>query len=139
MFLVLLPSQALAAVMAQVGWSESYDELVKDMNRLLVGSNGEINVVIIIKWTRCKYPHVSGVVELYRKNNQTGMPELQQSETIFPLQAVTTPQRLEIRRGDLFGTALQSGRNPNDVLYLDIDKLRYMAKDILRCYGAVTC
>lgn len=53
MFLVLLPSQALAAVMAQVGWSENYDELVKDMNRLLVGSNGEINVVIIIKWTRC--------------------------------------------------------------------------------------
>lgn len=84
-------------------------------------------------------PHVSGVVELYRENNQTGMPELQQSETIFPLQAVTTPQRLEIRRGDLFGTALQSGRNPNDVLYLDIDKLLYMAKDILRCYGAVTC
>ncbi|KAJ5142801.1 uncharacterized protein N7515_001588 [Penicillium bovifimosum] len=37
-------------------------------------------------------------------------------------------QRLEITYGDVFSSALQPGRNPRDILYLDLDSLRDEAR-----------
>jgi hypothetical protein len=33
------------------GWSESYNHLMDDMNKLLVGGDGAIQVVVTINWT----------------------------------------------------------------------------------------
>jgi hypothetical protein len=43
-------------------------------------------------------------------------------QTIFPRPA--TLKDLWIRRGDLFGPALLPGRNGNDMLYFNVEKLR---------------
>lgn len=123
----IVPGQTLPALTVEVGWSESYDNLREDMNRLLVGGNGNIKIVIIIKWTKEKNGHVSGILELYR-NDRQGIPRLQQTEVIFPMPAGDPPQPLNIRRGELYGTAIQPGRNPNDILPLLVRNLRFHAR-----------
>jgi hypothetical protein len=45
-------------------------------------------------------------------------------QTVFPRPTTASSQRLGIRRGDLFGPALLAGRNGNDVLYLNVERLR---------------
>jgi hypothetical protein len=123
---------------------------MNDMNLLLVGGNGLIRVVLVVKWRRRQGNRVSGTVELFMRDRQ-GMPQLRQTEvcskllinlshtyylefvqTVFPAPPPGTNQQLGIRRRDLFGQALVSGRNPNDILYLDIDRLRYYAADSLQ-------
>lgn len=95
-----VPSQTLPTLTVEVGWSESYDDLCGDMNRLLVGGNGDIKIVIIIKWTKERNGHISGILELYRIDRQ-GIPRLEQTEVIFPMPAGDPPQPLNIRRGEL--------------------------------------
>lgn len=110
------------------------------MDLSLVGGNGSINVVIIVQWSRLQ-ERVSGTVELFVRD-KNGMPTLQQSEVcsrymtifsmlipvvqpIFPRPAA--PNNLSIKRRDLFGPALVPGRNGNDTLYLDLERLRNYA------------
>ncbi|GFF82790.1 hypothetical protein IFM61606_02540 [Aspergillus udagawae] len=111
----------LPTLAVESGWSESKEQLHKGMGLLLVGGNGSTNVVIIVQWTRLQGARVSGTVELFVRDSN-GMPTLQQSETIFPRPA--TPNDLWIRRRDLFGPALVPGRNGNDMLYFNVEKLR---------------
>jgi hypothetical protein len=49
------------------------------MNLLLVGGNGSIKVVIIVKWTKLQGGRVSGTVELFMRD-RNGIPRLEQSE-----------------------------------------------------------
>ncbi|GFF34895.1 hypothetical protein IFM46972_04386 [Aspergillus udagawae] len=111
----------LPTLAVESGWSESKEQLHKGMELLLVGGNGSTNVVIIVQWTRLQEARVSGTVELFVRDSN-GMPTLQQSETIFPRPA--TRNDLWIRRRDLFGPALVPGRNGNDMLYFNVEKLR---------------
>ncbi|GFF71996.1 hypothetical protein IFM47457_03025 [Aspergillus lentulus] len=115
---LILPTTAVES-----GWSESKELLRNGMDLSLVGGNGSINVVIIVQWTRLQ-ERVSGTVELFVRD-KNGMPTLQQSEPIFPRPAA--PNNLSIKRRDLFGPALVPGRNGNDTLYLDLERLRNYA------------
>ncbi|KAJ9294937.1 hypothetical protein DTO271G3_6499 [Paecilomyces variotii] len=113
----------LPTLVVECGWSESKERIYDDMNLLLVGGNGSIKVVIIVKWAKLGGSRVSGTVELFMRD-RNDMPFLKQTETVFPRPTTTNRQRLEIRRGDLFGDALLAGRNRNDILYLDVERLR---------------
>lgn len=66
------------------GWSESFNELLEDVRQWLVGVNGAVQAVILIKWTKSSTtPAVRGLVELWVLGRD-GMPRLQQTE-VFPL------------------------------------------------------
>jgi hypothetical protein len=39
---------------------ESYNDLLDDMNRLLIGGDGAIKIVILVKWTKDANNSVSG-------------------------------------------------------------------------------
>lgn len=85
---------------------------------------------------------VGGVLELYR-NDRQGIPKLEQRETIFPAPTIPPPQAppstqlVNIRRGELFGNALLPGRNPNDILPLDISRLRANGQTNLAKMGLI--
>lgn len=115
-------------------WSESYPQLENDMSLWLVGSQGNCNPVIIIKWTKSDTNNtVKGNLEIYTKDRQ-GMPHLSQSEVIFPRppnpQAVA--QQVSVTRRMLFGSHVFPGSNLNDVFDLSLNSLRDLATDSLR-------
>jgi hypothetical protein len=131
----------LPTLAVESGWSESYTNILNDRDLLLVGGNGSTKVIIIVTWTRSP-GCVSGKVELFT-HDRNGIPKLDQSEvcsrlfinvshtyylrlvqTVFPRPANANSQGLRIRRGDLFGPALLAGRNGNDILELDVERLR---------------
>ena len=135
--------------MVESGWSELRDQFHNDMNLLLVGPNGAIKVVIIVKWQKLQGARLSGTVELL-KRDRYAMPGLEQTvvcsrqlvssphtyclifeQTIFPQPTNAITQSIEIRRADLFGTALLPGRNGDDTIHLEIDQLRDHATSAL--------
>jgi hypothetical protein len=116
------------------GDRESYNDLLDDMNRLLIGGDGAIKIVILVKWTKHANNSVSGVLELYR-NDRQGIPRRTQTEIIFPMPAGDPPQPLDIRRCDLY--PVQSPRNPNEIFPLVISRLRYHARISLAKEGYV--
>ncbi|XHF98065.1 hypothetical protein AWENTII_001635 [Aspergillus wentii] len=115
------------------GWSESFADLQDDMNRWLVGGAGEVQAVIITKWTEIgNTKEVTGSIELYTLARD-GTPRLSQREEVFPIPAGTGPgaQRIRLTRRMLFGKGLSPGRNPRDVFGLDVDNLRVHARESL--------
>ncbi|CEO60493.1 hypothetical protein PMG11_05118 [Penicillium brasilianum] len=127
-----IPSKLLPSTTVEVGWSESYNDLLDDMNKLLVGGNGDIKAVILIKWTQHSNQTVSGILELYRLDRQ-GIPKLDQTEIIFPMPAGDPLQPLDIKRRDLY--LVPPGRNPNEVFPLNIRELRVFARRNLAAEG----
>lgn len=128
------PSRPFPTLVAEVGWSESYGDLFDDMNRLLIGGNGAIKIVLLVKWTKHANNSVSGVLELYR-NDRQGIPRRTQTEIIFPMPAGDPPQPLDIQRRDLY--PVQPPRNPNEDFPLLISRLRYHARISLAREGYV--
>ncbi|OJJ39595.1 hypothetical protein ASPWEDRAFT_37413 [Aspergillus wentii DTO 134E9] len=120
------------------------------MNRWLVGGAGEVQAVIITKWTEIgNTKEVTGSIELYTLARD-GTPRLSQREVctmisgvlvrladynqeVFPIPAGTGPgaQRIRLTRRMLFGKGLSPGRNPRDVFGLDVDNLRVHARESL--------
>ncbi|KAJ5570795.1 hypothetical protein N7535_004455 [Penicillium sp. DV-2018c] len=94
---------------------ESYDDLLNDMNRLLVGGNGDIQAVILVKWTRRANSQVDGFLEVYKRDRQ-GMPQLQQRKIIFHEPAGNPPQSLNFTRREICGGQVQAGRVPTTIL-----------------------
>lgn len=128
------PSQPFPTQIAEIGWSESYNDLLDDMNRLLIGGDGAIKIVILVKCKKHANNSVSGVLELYR-NDRQGIPRRTQTEIIFPMPAGDPPQQLDIRRCDLY--PVQPPRNPNEDFPLLISRLRYHARISLAKQGYV--
>ncbi|CAP79912.1 Pc12g02850 [Penicillium rubens Wisconsin 54-1255] len=112
----------LPSFVIETGWSESWGALMDDMNLLLVGGNGDIRAVAIIKWKLNRRTRVvSGFVELY---------------DIFPAPTeTTTPQRLDLSRQKAFGPSLlpdpARAQPPNDMVYLEVEDLRTVARRAL--------
>ncbi|KAJ6120433.1 hypothetical protein N7523_004713 [Penicillium sp. IBT 18751x] len=128
------PSQPFPTLVAEVGWSESYTDLLADMNKLLIGGNGAIKIVLLVKWTKHTNGSVSGTLELYR-NDRQGIPKLRQTEVIFPMPAGDPLQPLQIQRRDLYPP--QAPRNPSEDFPLFVQHLRYHARISLRKEGYV--
>jgi hypothetical protein len=132
--LIHTPSQPFPTLVAEVGWAESYEDLLDDMNKLLVGGNGAIKIVLLVKWTKHSNNSVTGVLELYR-NDRQGIPQLRQTEVIFPQPAGNPPQPLDIQRCDLYPA--RPPRNPNEHFPLLVNRLRYHAQISLTRQGYV--
>ena len=67
-------------IVFESGWSETFNELLEDVRQWLVGANGAVQAVILIKWTKSSTtPAVRGLVELWVLGGD-GMPRLQQTE-----------------------------------------------------------
>lgn len=75
----MIRDRLLPTIAVECGWSKSMSRLHNDLNILLVGGNGDIKVVIIIKWSKLTGYRVSGVAELY-KCDRNGIPVREQSE-----------------------------------------------------------
>jgi len=118
----------------EVGWSESQVHLESDMNRLLIGGQGEINVVILLKWYNTK-AGVGGQIQVWRLD-AAGVPRRDQEEIVFP--APTLPQApLRLTRQELFGASIVPGRLPTDVIPFSLDDLRTVATQALWRQGLV--
>ena len=63
----------------ETGWSDSYNRLLHDMNLWLVGGNGSVQAVLLLKWERVSFNRVMGYAELYGLD-RNGMPKLIQNE-----------------------------------------------------------
>ncbi|GIC92857.1 uncharacterized protein Aud_009332 [Aspergillus udagawae] len=75
-----VPNAIMPRIVVESGWSESLDELREFAGVWLVGGNGAVQAVIIIKWTPSRTTRrVRGLVELYALD-RSGMPRLQQRE-----------------------------------------------------------
>ena len=73
----------LPTVVIEAGWSEAWNRLTDDMNIWLVGGNGDVEVVILIKWNKIgRSDRVRGFVEVYSLD-PNGMPKLRQTEVLF--------------------------------------------------------
>lgn len=124
-----VPHQTHPTLVVDVGWSESYEDLLDGMNRLLIGSDGKINVAFIVKFTRHLELPVSGIVKLYRLDPQ-GYPRLEQNEVLFPMPAGDPPQLLTGRLGELCaGTG--PGRDIDALFPLSVGELRFHAATCL--------
>ncbi|KAJ5799613.1 uncharacterized protein N7518_001681 [Penicillium psychrosexuale] len=127
----------LPTLVVEVGWSEGYPDLLDDMNKLLVGGNGDIRAVIIIKFTQ-QGVNVSGFLEVYRLNSQ-GIPYLAQDETVFPTPQgqAAAQQQVRVTRSELFGKFLVPGMTGADILPLDVDWLRSICRSQIALMGLV--
>jgi len=92
--------------------------------RRLIGANGAIKVVILVKWTEHPGHILSGILEVY-KNNCQGIPTCVQSETIFLAPPDDPVQQLEIGIGEILPATSPSGVNkPNAYFPLTIQYFR---------------
>ena len=71
---ILAPS-VLPGVLIEPDWNESIEDLHNDMHEWLIGGNGCVRAVIILKW--------NGFAELY-KLDSSGTPYLTQTEVRDP-------------------------------------------------------
>jgi hypothetical protein len=70
----------LPSFVIETGWSESWGALQNDMNLLLVGGNGDVRAVAILKWDLNRRTSVvRGFVELYVRDRH-GIPVQRQRE-----------------------------------------------------------
>lgn len=115
------------------GWTETMTRLQDDLNLLLVGGNGDIKVVLVVKWTRNSENKVKGTAHLYGLD-RNAMPVLKNAVCIFPPPSGPDPP-FSIKRRDLFGPQLLPGRNGSDDLVLDVGILRRVAANTLNLMG----
>ncbi|OCK95810.1 uncharacterized protein K441DRAFT_74929 [Cenococcum geophilum 1.58] len=116
----------IPTVIVEAGWSESVPKLHQDTSLWLKGGAGFVQVVLLIKWTKIIGKRVKAFVEVYNLD-LAGNKRLLQTETILPTPITTTAQVITITRGQLFGSAIPAGRNPDDTFDLSVDNLRTVA------------
>lgn len=67
-------------IVFESGWSESFNELLEDVREWLVGANGAVQAVLLIKWMKSSTTEfVRGLVELWVLGRNE-MPHVQQTE-----------------------------------------------------------
>lgn len=72
-------NQTFPSVVVESGWSESLTRLHRDMRLWLVGSAGQVQPVLLFKWTKLPGNRVKGVVESWDLD-PAGHERLLQSE-----------------------------------------------------------
>ncbi|KAL3449422.1 hypothetical protein BJX65DRAFT_37437 [Aspergillus insuetus] len=128
--------QCVPPIVFETGWSETYQQLLDDMNLWLVGGNGAVKVAVIVNWQLIGGGRVSGTMEVYGLD-RAGMPIRRQTEVIFPKppQAIASAQQITFSRRMLLGDSIQPGRNPRTLLPFRIDMLREKARDAFEIMG----
>ncbi|PGH07360.1 hypothetical protein GX51_01904 [Blastomyces parvus] len=95
--------------------------LHRDMKLWLIGGVNQVQLVLLLKWTKHANIRVSGVVEPWALN-QMGIETLLQTAVRFN-HSESTNQVIQITRKQLFGSLVHPGRNPDDEFNLSIDAL----------------
>ncbi|OCK88432.1 uncharacterized protein K441DRAFT_313258 [Cenococcum geophilum 1.58] len=116
----------IPTVVVEAGWSETVPKLHQDTSLWLKGGAGFVQVVLLIKWTKITGKRVKAFIEVYDLD-PAGNKRLLQNETILPTPITAAAQVITITRGQLFGSAIPAGRNPNDTFDLSVDNLRTVA------------
>ncbi|KAJ5887899.1 hypothetical protein N7495_007940 [Penicillium taxi] len=112
----------IPSIMVETGYSQGYTSLQENMRRIFWGGSPEIQLVVIVKFTKLAHT-VKGRIEFWRRD-ATGTPVKDEERTIFPAPIIPQPT-LSFTRAELFGPAfLFPNRNPNDAFPLDLDELR---------------
>ncbi len=81
---ILPPNLNLPTVAVESRWSESRPHLLQDAKLWLQGGAGQVQVVIVLKWTRLVGGRVKGQIEQYRLD-QAASPTLIQREVVIYL------------------------------------------------------
>lgn len=76
---VRIAPSPLPGFIIESSWSEGIRDLHNDMREWLVGANGRVRAVIILKWSKVQTRHVRGFAELFMLD-RNGMPRLAESE-----------------------------------------------------------
>ncbi|EEP76894.1 predicted protein [Uncinocarpus reesii 1704] len=127
--------QDLPSVAIESGWSEKFAKLHRDKRLWLVGGAGQVQLVLLVKWTKMPGNRVKGVIESWDLD-PAGNERLLQEEIIYPRsQAGSVNQVIRIARGQLFGTRLPAGQDPNDNYGLFVSNLRNISSFSLQFDG----
>ncbi|KAJ5884888.1 hypothetical protein N7495_009398 [Penicillium taxi] len=114
----------------EAGWSESASRLIHDKDLLLNGAQGDTQVVITIKWRKNTRNQVSGSLKVWRWGQANSLEMI-----IFPRPANGHLDVIDLTRGEVFCWSILPGRNPSDILPLQLDDLRSFAADRLDIMG----
>lgn len=126
-------------VVFESGWTESKERLADDLNLWLVGGSGDVKAAIILNWSKVGSTNtVEGDVECYTLD-QSGMPVCSRRYVVFPAPPApqAAAQTFNLTRRTLFGRAIATGANPNDVFPLRLNQLRDVARRRLAEMGLV--
>ncbi|KAJ9409702.1 hypothetical protein DTO045G8_2628 [Paecilomyces variotii] len=124
---------AFPAIVFEAGYSKSYEKLLSDKDLWFIGAP-QVNVVVLIKWSKVANNRIRGFIELWRR----ATPGTQRIQ-IFPTPAPgTQSQSLTFFRQDFYvGGIVPAGRQPLDPCPWDIDDLRRYANEAIRAEGLV--
>lgn len=145
---------SLPTIVFVMGFSHLHPYLLMQKDVWLIGGAAYVNVVFIVVWCRISQSRVEGRLEIWRKNQQGPETFVRISprnvvffldaqltapfQDIFPRPSLgTPPQEITIRRDELCGNAIRTGRKPSDVWRLSLERLRYRAEQAIRNQGYV--
>ncbi|KAJ9215657.1 hypothetical protein DTO166G4_2763 [Paecilomyces variotii] len=124
-------SASLPSIAIEAGWSEGLPRLHADMRLWLVGGHPQVQLVIVLRWTKLSgtpVQRVKGIFEIWQRDAANN-PYLKQSGDIFPPPANAATQVIPITRAELFGPSyVLPGRNGTDQWNLHVDILRTWAR-----------
>ncbi|KAE8162113.1 hypothetical protein BDV40DRAFT_265993 [Aspergillus tamarii] len=125
----------LPSIVVECGWSESWPRLHADKNLWFYGST-TVNVVILLKWSKCVRNRCKGKVEVWTRKSAGGLTMCE--KPIFP-EPVPAPDPgtdvIQFTKLDLFGQSIVAGQDPNTVLSLDVSELRDFARQRMLFMG----
>ncbi|KAE8340327.1 hypothetical protein BDV24DRAFT_164535 [Aspergillus arachidicola] len=114
-------------IVIESGWSESWPRLHADKSLWLDGTS-EVNVVILLKWSKLTHNRVKATAEIWRRGGAM------YNKAIFPApNPAPAPGTdiIEFTRRELFGALMIAGRVPTDRFILDLEDLREYARERL--------
>ncbi|KAJ9293504.1 hypothetical protein DTO271G3_7769 [Paecilomyces variotii] len=139
-FILRYNSQPLPSFAIESGWTESLPRLRSDMRLWLVGGQPEVQIVIILHWTKIAdtpIQRIKGTIEVWERDSEN-VPHLKQNGPIFPAPPNSDIQTIPITRAQLFGPAhLLPGTNASDIWHLRVENLRHRATEAIRRMGYV--
>ncbi|CRG85297.1 hypothetical protein PISL3812_02396 [Talaromyces islandicus] len=139
-FLLRFDSQPLPSLTIESGWTESLPRLHADMRLWLVGGAPEVQVVIVLRWSKIAgtpTQKAKGIFEVWQRD-AANLPFIRQQGTIFPAPTAGPPETIPVTRADLFGPAhVQTGKNGGDLWNMRVDILRFWARLAIQNMGLV--
>ncbi|KAF7616227.1 hypothetical protein AFLA_009725 [Aspergillus flavus NRRL3357] len=125
----------LPSIVVESGFSESWPRLHADKDLWMYGST-TVNVVILLKWSKCVRTRCKGKVEVWTRNPAGGL--MMCEKPIFP-RPVPAPDPdtdvVQFTKLDLFGKHIVAGQNPMTVLSLGLSELRDHARHRMSLMG----
>ncbi|CRG89778.1 hypothetical protein PISL3812_06817 [Talaromyces islandicus] len=131
---VIPGSSKVPTIVVEAGWSESRSQLHEDMKLWLTGGRPDVQLVIVLKWTKGLEDRVEGDVEVFERD-ASGSPRSVQRETVYPTPAHAAQQAIRITKRHLWGRHLPAGYDGNEGFDLSLDLLREIALRALHSQG----